>query len=754
MAKNVAHIWKTIQIGRRFVYYNTLLKDDPILASKAQKALDKNAKSLIIDENENNSFSEILSFLKQAILFERKNEIAFFKQRILKNPIIKKYPKFYIELKKNIKEDNFDYINFITALNLALNGIDFYQKNLDHEKKRLDALKKNYEELYEKEGREKIQSLYLVNMDKLNKEYGSKILKDVENTLAGIEAEIFNEAINDIINSPVYKSKIIKIIEDSGYASFSSPETSVNKMIKELLSEPIARQIILKFSSHKDILSNLQNIYTDYYKKALSSLQFSKTVKENNSLKNATSYEVIRRAFSDRKIKEDQDTYLDELAKALLGKTDKKISPIDELQKIIESIDKAYSAKKTFTIFNNTYQILDSNTVQQVNPKTNKKIGKPKKFAAVLSAYKGIITKKINSNDKTLNLFKIIYSNMESISFSISRPDFAEYRGAVTVHIQTKGFVDGSANLKNDFILTVDPSALINKNLICKSFAKSFAEELIYDLNQTEKDLRALYKVGSSTDLTLSDQAFQQTIYSHIEKIEKELQQANLSSLEIEKEIKALLNNCFIIQGSVKDYENYNNEIGFIGGSLGSGGHIEALEKIYQMYEMGGITPIDKDWMYFAIVNSSSTSLGSHLKNPIQKYLSTAAALMMFSYGSSEMKQILEFYQKQFSKSSSIHFLNLYYVNGFYFPSSFILTLVLENITDCFTIIKDQADKKRTGVRIFNKSNPSWIDKDADPFDAEWSIIAKKTWSNIQIQFTFLAGLLDIVNELKEVKII
>lgn len=744
---------KTVLTTDRFVFYNSLFKDDPILAKTAQgKLYNSFANELTLDEKQQNSFSEILSFLKKTISFEQKREKDFFQKKLLSNPIFNKYPLFKKKIRTNLTSSNFDYINFIAALNVALKGIDLFEKNLNHELSRLKKLKENYNKLYKTEGEKYIQNLYIRDMDKLKKEYNSQIMKEVSTTLAGIQSDIFNDVISEIINSPKYKTKIIQLIESSGYATFSCSQESINFQIRDLLSEPIAHEIAVNFSSRTSILSNLESIYEKFYKEAIASVNFSSKIKTDSNLKNLTKYNVIRNAIAEKTLSEEENQYLKDLAKILVGDSkNSKKTPIEELQDIIDSIDSAISTKQgqIFTILGKSYISLGNDKVQEISSRSNKSIGKVKNIFSVLSGYKGLITKKINSNVQAENIYNIIKSNIELITFEISRPDMAEYNGAVSTYIKLKGLIDGSANLKNDFILTVDPSNLINSSKIDKEITSYLLENLIYDVTQIEKELRIERHIGKRTNLSVSDEAFKLALERFILKIEKELQEANLSSQEIKNEINFILKNCFIIQGSVKDYENYNNEIGFIGGSLGSGGKIEALENLYQMYELGGITPVDKDWLYFAIMNSSSASLGSNLKNPIEKYLSFAAAMIMFNYGSTEIQQASEYYINQITPQNSVNFINLYYVNGFYFPSSFILTLILENITECFSIIQENANKKTTGVKIYNKSNPSWINSYNETYSEEWYNIKEKTHDNLLIKFTFLAGLLDILESLQ-----
>ena len=82
---------------------------------------------------------------------------------------------------------------------------------------------------------------------------------------------------------------------------------------------------------------------------------------------------------------------------------------------------------------------------------------------------------------------------------------------------------------------------------------------------------------------------------------------------------------------SVKDYFAGNN-LGFHGGTLGSS--LESVvNNIENMYELGGISKMDTDMLYFAIANCSPEAVAFGLKESIETYLAGAAAMMMFDEG-------------------------------------------------------------------------------------------------------------------------
>jgi len=92
-------------------------------------------------------------------------------------------------------------------------------------------------------------------------------------------------------------------------------------------------------------------------------------------------------------------------------------------------------------------------------------------------------------------------------------------------------------------------------------------------------------------------------------------------------------NSHFLESISVKEYDLYDNEIGFHAGTLGpSNTHI--LNNIYNMYLSGGLTPLDVDILDFALLNCSDAAAGGiKLRKSLEMYLLGGAALMVFDEG-------------------------------------------------------------------------------------------------------------------------
>ncbi len=149
------------------------------------------------------------------------------------------------------------------------------------------------------------------------------------------------------------------------------------------------------------------------------------------------------------------------------------------------------------------------------------------------------------------------------------------------------------------------------------------------------------------------------------EESNKEGEEGRAASLALEQ-----LKNSFRISTSVKSYDKYNNKTGFHGGSLG--GTVEhQIENIQHMFQLGGITIQDVDWLIFAVYNSGPHLLGSSIKKDLEHFFSILAVSLMFDDAGEQATYI----KNQAENLSDIkpNYLHLFLLNGTYFPLSYIL---------------------------------------------------------------------------------
>ena len=210
----------------------------------------------------------------------------------------------------------------------------------------------------------------------------------------------------------------------------------------------------------------------------------------------------------------------------------------------------------------------------------------------------------------------------------------------------------------------------------------------------------------------------------------------------------------FLSSISAKNYTLYNNEIGFHAGTLGPGFKLgdttfKALENIQQMYLSGGISTIDMGSLEFALLNCSPYAIGAGLKPALESYLLGGAALMVFDEGFGEAIPYLQNMEAQIDALMPKN-LNLYLLNEAYVPASYIITSIYTNLSKFYgqELAEGYEDfTARNRVIITNNASEALIPKSGS-LQERFAATAAAAWSQIDIQFVFMAGMLEIFNNL------
>ena len=200
---------------------------------------------------------------------------------------------------------------------------------------------------------------------------------------------------------------------------------------------------------------------------------------------------------------------------------------------------------------------------------------------------------------------------------------------------------------------------------------------------------------------------------------------------------------------SVKEYSLYQNELGYHGGTLGST-PLKAIENIQKMYELGGITPIETESLTLALLNCADSAIGGpNLRQSLENYLLGGAALVMFDEGYTQAHAFLDNMPKTIQALLPKN-LNLYLLNSAYIPASFILETIHQNLKEFY---QKEIDKSvgnfmnRNKVIITNNAQPpdKW---DWEHLKDSFQSVTNEALAGIDIQFIFMAGMLDIFENL------
>lgn len=229
-----------------------------------------------------------------------------------------------------------------------------------------------------------------------------------------------------------------------------------------------------------------------------------------------------------------------------------------------------------------------------------------------------------------------------------------------------------------------------------------------------------------------------QTIYNKLD-----------STVQKELDKYAESTDTFLGSISVKEYSLYQDSIGYHGGTLGPSA-LKAVENIQKMYDIGGISKLDMDNLTFALMNTSNNTIGgAPLRTSLEQYLLAGAALMMFDEGYGEAIPYLNKMEDSIRQLMPKN-LNLYQLNQAYVPASFLLETIYQNLNEfyhkecqeCVTNFKN-----RNKVVITNNANEqaTWYGKDPQDMFEKTSA---NVLANIDIQFIFMAGMMDIFSNL------
>ena len=223
-------------------------------------------------------------------------------------------------------------------------------------------------------------------------------------------------------------------------------------------------------------------------------------------------------------------------------------------------------------------------------------------------------------------------------------------------------------------------------------------------------------------------------------------------------EINSILNdlkNTFKISTTIKEYDKYDNDLGFFGGSLG--GSLEhQINNLYDMMNYGGITLPDYQWLMLAIYNCSNGTVGGEvLKNTLEDFFSSFAVMLLFDDAGQQAEYIKTQAYNNINTASN-KALHLYILNGFYFPASFILELTYNSLARGQEMLNStiHLSELSNGSRLHiinNVSEDNMVTSKngvvGGPHD--WGHTVSANASSIQLQLTFLAGFLDILEKIE-----
>lgn len=308
-------------------------------------------------------------------------------------------------------------------------------------------------------------------------------------------------------------------------------------------------------------------------------------------------------------------------------------------------------------------------------------------------------------------------------------------------------------NVKTDITFNYElPSSLKIKDETLRHHAKRIVDDARVNFVSNYKDRILEYNNGS-TSVAEASTAYLDTLRQASKELEQVAMNLGKSGKQVPETVAQAFSSFLGGNISVKQYVKSGN-LGFHGGSLGgNGAPDEVLENITEMYTLGGISPIDKDTLYFAVINCGADALGAGLKSSIQDYLLGGAALMMFDDGFTATNNYLETMRTAlgFSAAPGLH---LFAVNGRLIPASYVYSSIYNALSQAYAhIIEEVQITFKSQASSINKvtitnsisqegNKPSYLSMPAA--QDRWNKVAEDAQNSINISFSFLGGILDI----------
>lgn len=413
-----------------------------------------------------------------------------------------------------------------------------------------------------------------------------------------------------------------------------------------------------------------------------------------------------------------------------------------------------------------------------------------------------LIKNGINLNNKKSigsgRVKEVLQKGLENIQVQVSGPKLSELAQFLTLEPQgdtVKLVWTGPHNGKNDTVeITITtPTMEIKKELtnIFSTNLDNLNSDIMQVYTQAQKEMAetmGMELVNSINNLVDNHQYHQyDTIANDALKREADILSLNEDSVEMlqkmprvqellnlmrannsglseeelrqkEKQLLKSLLDFFFVSSTVKTYNNYTNEYGFLGGSLGAD-VAEQLETLNKFFTAAGapIAQDDMKWLIGAIINCSSHSVvDTQYKQTIEDYLGSIAVFSLFDEGMLESLAITNIKERieQPITSTSMKIMHLYRLNGGYYTGSYVLSRArsylgkyIDTIISLPETIPQRAGVVILGGGVTPNDLPNKGLSEPTEFDP-WGKISKTAQGRAKIQVLFMAGLLQTLSKI------
>lgn len=353
-----------------------------------------------------------------------------------------------------------------------------------------------------------------------------------------------------------------------------------------------------------------------------------------------------------------------------------------------------------------------------------------------------------------------------------SEYDSARFKQLLTSSIFN---LTGSQNLRKDLTGYTVATLTLQNNDFTKKDVQTLIEILQQAVNQIDSQYGTTYELEIKRESEIKDK--NGTIIKKGRKGKNYRLGASLKAQEInenrlikninqelkDKTILAIeVKDIFQIDDSVKYHETYIDKTGFTGGSLGANIE-EQITNINKMLELGGITPIEKDFLITAVLNAGPALIGSHQRSALENYFSTVASMLMFRSGGQALQNLsLEGLNYINNDTTKIH---IYTFNTLFFPESYVLQKTYEGLSQCTNLLTTSASNYGSRASIYNPISDKDIIYDFQGEGGEnsrgkkmsairipnWEKTAENNYKTVSIDMVLMGGFLDVMEKMLSV---
>lgn len=732
-----------------------------------------------IDTSE--KFNMALNVLSDGIQQEQVAEQAYIRNLLnkansIQNPKIKKY------LTDGIKSffpqnGGVDYLKLIDFINQILTGANMYKQILQIESQRIDQLNKDYEnlkndidqdprellvetrkkndkgehEVFKKlydDGEQYIREIYLDRHRMRNED--SKYFQDVNSTIDNLMASVANRVIQECIS----KGRITTLQEADQFlkgkliSSIHNAMQSKNLQLLALKTEEARENAIIK-EMQSDIDNYFQNITTQL-------INNPNSTDVKNIQKKRVGYKT-----NDKSQIEISGIEVAKRIESLIDKVEKLLDPqhstsLTDSENIFVKImtTEIYSKNKTtgVDLLKNLKEAKKDFSNNPTNTENRKALSVARgNFGRYFNKS---VKQYIQNNVLEAPVINAIDDVLNGLAIEISGSDLSELIGAYFQEQQDLDSLRQGQRNKRADVITVQMSwprySTKNSESYQETNAKNLATYFINDY-QTLLSKKAIIngkEIGASDYSPIKGRKAFLVASKNMRALAQEYyDQLKEEGFEPALELADYIKNTVMITETMKTFNTYNNNLGFVNGSMG-GTLAKQVENFAELFEAAGVgmSQTEQEQLIFALVNCSSAALGASNLTPLERYLSTLAGFAIFDEGLVELEKMNSQTAKYYQGTPQI--MHLYRLNGIYFPGSFILKRIYQQLTQTVQST-ESIFSGNDGAKINARAGAGIISK-LETMEPSWNETYQSALAATSVEITFVSQLLNIINSLTQ----